>query len=780
MKKSKLLQYLFFAGTIICSSNLLAQTVSGTIYTLEHDNHKHPLPGVNIYWINTQRGTTSDAEGHFSITMSRVSDKRLVMSYLGYETDTITVGNNHNLELIMTENSRELGEVEIGARVNSSYISHTDPRKVQVITSNELRKAACCNLAESFETNASVDVMYSDALTGAKQIQLLGLSGVYSQVLSENVPLVRGLASSFGLGYIPGTWMESILVSKGASSVVNGFESTTGQIMVEYKKPANSEKFFFNFFGNHNARLEANIHSAIKLNNRLSTMLYGHVSRFNNPFDRNSDGFMDVPRNTTYNFMNRWDYTIPDKYTGHFAIKYFDETRIGGFMNFDPESFTSDTAGINNGTKSYGINMHTQRLEGFLKNGIMFKNNTDRSLALILSGIYHRQNDKPGLNRYDANQKSMYANLLFQDRIGNEHHKFLTGLSFMYDKYDESYFRKDFTYLYQVTGKDKDENPDSLFTIFSIQDSTYLLHREEIVPGAFFEYTMHLAGKFTLIAGMRADHHNRYGLFFTPRMHIRYLVTPETVLRASAGKGYRTANVLSENYAIMASQRILHINPDLDQENAWNFGINITRDLHLFGREAQLDAEYYHTRFLHQVVVDLDSMPTDVFVYNLNGQSFSNIIQLQLSFEPIKKLDILVAFRLNDVNITENGILRPKAMSSLYKGLFNASYSTKFDKWKFDFTVQLNGPSRIPDTQKMPEALRRPATSPLYTQLLGQVTRKFKYFEVYIGGENLTNFTQQDPITEYDRPYHTHFDTSMVWGPIVGATVYGGLRYSLN
>ncbi len=780
MKTLKYIRFLVLTGTILGCSNLIAQTVSGTIFTLENDNHKHPLPGVNIYWINTRQGTTSDVEGRFSIAAKGVSDKRLIVSYLGYKTDTVQAGINHNLEILMSENSRELGEVEIGARVNSSFISHTDPRKVQVITSNELRKAACCNLAESFETNASVDVMYSDALTGARQIQLLGLSGVYSQVLSENVPLVRGLASSFGLGYIPGTWMESILVSKGASSVVNGFESTTGQIMVEYKKPSGSEKFFLNLFGNHNARLEANMHSAIKINDRLSTMLYGHISRFNNPFDKNNDGFMDVPRNTTYNVMNRWDYSVPDKYTGHFGIKYLDETRIGGYMNYNPESFTGDTTGINNGTKSYGINMHTQRLEGFLKNGIMFKNNADRSLALILSGIYHRQNDELGLNRYRGDQKSMYANLLYQDRIGNEHHKFLSGLSFMYDTYDEQYLRYDFTYLYQVAGKDKDATPDSLFTIYSIHDTTYQLNRDEIVPGAFFEYTMHLADKFTLIAGMRADHHNRYGLFFTPRMHIRYLVTPETVVRASAGKGYRTANVLSENYAIMASQRILHINPDLEQENAWNFGINVTRDLHLFGREAQLDAEYYHTRFLNQVVVDLDSMPSDVFIYNLQGQSFSNILQLQLSLEPVKKLDVLVAFRLNDVNITENGKLRHKAMSSRYKGLFNVSYATKFDKWKFDVTLQLNGPSRLPDTQKMPEALRRPSSSPVYPQLLGQVTRKFKYFEVYIGGENLTNFKQEDPITEYDRPYHTHFDTSMVWGPIVGATVYGGLRYSIK
>lgn len=772
--------FVFLLVLFALMSSVNAQTISGKVFTLEEGNHRHPLPGVNIYWINTQKGTTTDARGQFNISLKGIEDQRIVLSFIGFVTDTVTVESDHDLDLMMVEASRELGEVVIGGKVASSFISHVDPHKVQVITGSELRKAACCNLAESFETNASVDVMYSDALTGAKQIQLLGLSGVYSQVLSENVPLVRGLASSFGLGYIPGSWMQSILVSKGTSSVVNGFESTTGQIMVEYKKPANSEKLFLNLFGNNNARLEANAHSAFKLNDKLSTMLFGHASRFNSPFDRNNDGFMDIPANTTYNFMNRWDYNNPNKFTSHLAVKYFDEARTGGSMNFDPETFRQDTIGINNGTKTFGIQMHTRRLEGFLKNGIMFEKNVDRSVALILSGIYHTQNDMLGLNRYDASQKSFYANLLFQDKLGNEHHKFTTGLSFMFDDYDEKYFRRDFTYLYQVAGSDKDNIPDSLYTILNTHDTTFVMDRRELVPGAFFEYTMLLGDKFTLIAGLRADHHNSYGLFVTPRMHLRYLVTPSTTIRASAGKGYRTANVLAENYAIMASQRVLHISNDLGQENAWNFGFNITQDLYLFDREAQFDAEVYRTQFLNQVIVDLDSLPADVFIYNLSGKSFSNIFQFQFSFELLKKLNILTAIRFNDVNITEGGKLMPKAMSSRYKGLFNASYATRFDKWKFDLTVQLNGPSRLPDTKKMPEALQRNTHSPVYAQLLAQVTRKFKYFEIYIGGENLSNFTQKDPITEYWRPYHTHFDTSMVWGPIVGATVYGGLRYSIK
>ncbi|MEI8046189.1 MAG: TonB-dependent receptor [Bacteroidota bacterium] len=781
MLKKINLNILFCLLLLALNGNSFAQALTGTVSANRAGTQKETLAGVSIRWIGTFIGTTTDAEGKFRLSRKGITTQQIVVSFIGYRTDTIQVQGINHLDIPMLEASSELSGVEILDHSGSSYISQVDPRKMQVITTKELRRAACCNLAESFETNSSVDVNYADAITGAKQIQMLGLSGVYSQIITENVPLVRGLGSSFGMGYIPGSWMEAIQLSKGASSVVNGFESTTGQINVELKKPATSEKFFLNLYGNQRGRMEINADGAVKLNDKLSTMVMGHYSHFNHPNDANGDLFRDLPTQNTFNFINRWDYMVPEKYVSRFGIKYLDETRTGGFLDFNPDTYTQDTIGINNGTKTYGLQVRTKRLESFWKNGFMFKDKPDKSVALILSGIYHNQEGFFGLNNYKGIQKSFYANLLYQNIIGNNpNHKFTTGASFMYDNYNEKYSRVDFTYLYQVTGGDVDSNPDSLFTIYSVHDTTYNMDRKEIVPGAFFEYTYILKDKFTLIAGLRVDHHNKFGTFYTPRMHIRYKITPTTTLRASAGKGYRTANVFAENYSIMASQRVIHFVDELQQENAWNMGVNLTQNFKLFKRDAQLDLETYHTGFVNQVIVDLDSLPADVFFYNLNGKSFSNILQLQFTFQPINKLSILAAFRFNDVKVTENGKLREKAMVSAYKGLFTASYATKFDKWKFDVTLQVNGKARIPDTQKMPAKLQREPYSPVYTQLLAQITRKFKYFEVYLGGENLTNFTQKDPITEYWRPYHTHFDTSMVWGPIVGATVYAGFRYSIK
>jgi outer membrane receptor for ferrienterochelin and colicins len=778
---SKIMIYIFFC--LMCVSqakNASAQAVSGTVSARDANGKLRGLPGVNLHWAGTTSGTSTDAAGKFKLLKTGIANQVLIVSFLGYKTDTIPATGLSHIDITLLGTTSELSQVEVNGNIGSSFISQLDPRKVQKITSQELKRAACCNLSESFETNASVDVMYADAISGAKQIQMLGLSGIYSQIISENVPLLRGLGATFGLGYIPGPWMESISVSKGASSVMNGYESTTGLINVEYKKPAESEKLFLNVFANQHGRLEANFNTGTKLTERLSTMVLGHASTFQSPFDKNDDLFMDIPKLTTFNFINRWDYHIPGKYDSRFLVKYLDETREGGYMNFNPDTYDPDVEKISNLTETYGFHLRTKRLESFWKNGIILDDN--RSVAVIVSGIYHSQEGFFGENKYKGIQKSLYGNLIYQDVIaGNPNHRITTGLSLIYDNYDEDYFRRDYTFLYQQLGVTDVTQPlDTLLTVHHFTDTTYVMDRKEIVPGAYLEYTWTPVEKLTLIGGIRADHHNRYGLFFTPRFHLRYKIQPNTSLRASAGKGYRSANLFAENFSIMASQRVIHIEENLKQEEAWNFGINLTHDFKLFGRNAQVDIEAYRTSFINQVIADLDSIPSAVFFYNLDGQSFANSYMVQFTSEPVKQLSLLAAFRVSDVKTTINGQLRQKPMVNAYKAIVSLNYATRFEKWKFDLTSQFNGKARIPDTKKMPSFLQRGEFSPAYIQLSAQITRRFKLFEVYFGGENLTNFTQKDPVTEAFAPYHTHFDTSMVWGPLVGATVYAGFRYSLK
>ncbi|MCX6271573.1 MAG: TonB-dependent receptor, partial [Bacteroidetes bacterium] len=606
MKRTTIIIIILLASL---SFQAISQQISGTVYEINNKNEKNPLPGVNIYWIGTTLGCVTDIKGIFRISSVGITDKKLIFSFIGYHKDTIDVTGKRNIEVQMKPENKQLGEVVIRDNTGGSYISKLNPIKAQMITTKELARAACCNLSESFETNASVDVNFADAITGARQIQLLGLSGVYSQVISENIPLIRGLGTSFGLNYIPGPWMESIQVAKGTSSVTNGYESITGQINVEYKKPATSEAFYLNLYGNEDGRKEANANARYIINDKLSTMVFLHVDDQQKKIDRNHDQFMDVPQITTYNIFNRWDYINPGKYTSRFGIKYMNEDRVSGMMNFNKKTFNQeDTTGISTLTKTYGIDLNTKRMESFWKNGIIFGGKNYSSLAVILSGIYHHQEGFLGLSHYDGLEKSFNANLLFTSNLVNERNKVSAGLNYQYDSYKEDYIRTNFTYLYQVSPPIF-FSLDTLTKLIVTNRVDYNFDRTERTPGAFFEYTYNIPEKFSLIAGIRADHHSKYGSIVTPRLHLRYIFPYEITLRGSVGKGYHVTNLMSENFSVMASQRLINIEPGLQMEEAWNYGLNLTKDFLIAKRKAQIDLEYYHTDFIHQVITDMDSLP---------------------------------------------------------------------------------------------------------------------------------------------------------------------------
>jgi hypothetical protein len=777
MQKIKIIFSVLLLSFLFDAFQGSSQIISGFVYEKLADS-RSPLTGVTIQWIKTIKGTVTDSSGKFHISSQGITDQRLMARFLGYRQDTIKITSDRTpIEIEMVPEKMMLPAVEIKEKQDNSLISKLNTRQTQIINIGELQRAACCNLAESFETNASVDVSYSDAVSGARQIQLLGLSGIYSQIMTENIPLIRGLASTYGLNYIPGSWMESIQISKGTASVVNGYESITGQINVEYKKPENTEKFYINLYENSNLRFETNIDGSLKMNDKLSTLLLIHADEFGNKIDQNHDGFMDLPKLQTYNIFNRWDYINPGKMVSKLGIKYLDETRDGGQMDFNKGTMNFDTTGISNNTKRYGFEIHTKRLEGFWKNGFFIKNHPEASIGLILSGVNHEQNGFYGLNQYNGHERSIYANLIFNTSMKQNTHKIAAGFSFLLDDYREDFIQDSLTYLYQINHGTTNRD---LYTLVGSKNVNFLMNRTEFVPGAFFEYTLNLKDKFTMIAGLRGDYDNLWGFFITPRLHLRYKFNESAFLRGSIGMGYRTANILAENSSLFISQRSFIFTEPLKQEKAVNFGLNFTKDFKLFHNKATFDIDAYRTSFLNQVVVNTDSLPTAVFFSNLHGRSYSNSIQAQFITEPVKRFSVTMAFRLNDVKQTENGVMREKPLVNLYKGLVTLSYDTKFEKWIFDLTGQLNGPARIPDTQKMPVDLQQPGYSPAYFQLLAQVTRKFKYIEIYIGGENLTNFTQENRIAEYMRPFHTNFDASMIWGPMVGLTVYTGIRLALK
>ena len=732
--------YIIIPLLFLISLSLRAQgKLEGKIFD-STDNDQTGLPGANVFWAGTSTGTSTNSAGYFVIKKVRQMNK-LVVSFIGYRTDTITIGENESYIKHGLEQNNEIGEIVITGRASGTHIDKLDPILTMNITGAELRKAACCNLSESFETNASVDVNYTDAATGAKQIQLLGLAGTYTQILTENIPSLYGIATAYGLNYIPGPWMESIQVSKGTSSVRNGYESIAGQVNVEYKKPAESEKLYINGFMSDAGRKEFNANTSVNLSDKLSTMVFAHAELQKGMKDHNHDGFRDEPDIKQYHFFNRWDYLTPEGDI-RVGIKYLEEERTGG-------QFTYNSGNPDTWSDGFGISIKTKRLDAFAKTGKVFRSDRSMSIGWINNFSYHSQNSFYGYRQYTGTQNTYYSSLLYQWKPNLGRHTIDAGLSYKYDLYDESL------------------------------DAT-LFGRKESVPGMFIQYTYADTSRITVVAGIRTDYHNLYGTYITPRLHLRYVVTPHITFRASAGKGFRSGNVLAENSYLLASSRNMIIADNLMEEEALNFGASIAGRIPMWGKELKLTAEAYRTNFINQIVTDLDANVDEVRFYNLDGKSYSNILQVEASAELLDGLDLLAAWRWNDVMTTIDGTLRSKPLTSRYKGLVTASYLTRLRKWQFDYTLQINGPGRIPSTASNPEEYRREESFRTFTVMNAQISRYFKRFQFYLGAENLLDFTQHMPIIAADDPFGDYFDSGLIWGPVHGRKIYAGFRFIIN
>jgi len=724
---------------------LLLYPVQAKVRGVVKDSAGAPLPGANVAWVNTKIFTVTAEDGSFSVDKPKDSET-LVISYIGFENDTIHVDSeNVKLEIVLRE-GLSLGEVNVVRRRFGTTKLRSSAMNVDIISSAELSRAACCNLGESFVTNPSVDVSYSDAATGAKQIKLLGLSGTYVQMMTENIPNYRGAAAPYGLGYVPGPWMQSIQVSKGSSSVKNGYESITGQINVEFKKPQLPEADWVsaNLFASSTGRYEANADATLKLSKRWSTSLLAHYENETMAHDANHDGFADIPRVEQYNLWNRWAY-MGDHYVFQAGIKALSEWRNSGQVNH----------GGNPGQELYKIGIDTRRYEAFTKNAYIFNKEKNTNLALILQGTFHNQDAVYGHKLYDVDQTNVYASLLFETEF-SKRHSLSTGLSFNYDGYDQRYRLTNDVELPRLKSFEK-----------------------ESVPGAYVQYTYNLEDKLILMGGIRGDYSSMHGFFVTPRAHVKYNPNEFVNFRLSAGKGYRTNHVLAENNYLLASSRKVRIAGDLDQEEAWNYGASISSYIPLFGKTLNLNAEYYYTDFLKQVVVDMDTDPHEIAFYNLNGRSYSHVFQVEANYPLFKGFTLTAAYRFTDAKTTYNGELKERPLTSRYKGLVTASYKTPLEIWQFDATLQLNGGGRMPSRYILEDGT--PSWSARYgsfEQLSVQITRYFRRWSIYVGGENLTNFKQKNPIIDAANPWGENFDSTMIWGPVHGAKAYIGIRFN--
>ena len=628
--------------------------------------------------------------------------------------------------------SRKAGMSRMAGAINGS-----------VINKDELFKAACCNLGESFTTNPSVDVNYSDAATGARQIKLLGLSGTYVQMMTENLPNFRGAAAPFSLGYVPGPWMQSIQVSKGASSVKAGYESITGQINVEYLKADDVPGVEANLYGDTDGKMEANATGNIHLNDKLTTELLTHYENRWGANDMNMDGFKDMPNILQYNLQNRWIYKS-EHYMLRAGLSLISEHRIGGQTL---KELDNDMRKELEGKELYGIDVKTNRYEAYMKHAFILNKEHGTNIALMATGSMHQEDALYGHKTYYVNEKNLYASLMFEHNF-NKRHNLSTGFSLNHDYLGQ---------LYRLTNE------------------------KETVPGIYAQYTYNLNDRLIVMAGIRGDHSSNYGNFITPRFHLKWQANDIIGFRLSAGKGYRSVHALAENNYLLASSRRLVIDDNLKQEEAWNYGISSQMNIPLFGQTLKLNAEYYFTNFKNQAVINFDSDVHEVRISDLDGKSYSHVFQIDATYPLFKGMTLTAAYRRNYVKETYDGVRMDKPLLSRYKGLVSASYKTPLGLWQFDATMQLNGGGRMPKAYTLAGGEQSwDQTFKAYGLLSCQVTRWFRHFSVYIGGENLTGFKQKHPVVDAMNPWGSQFDTNMVWGPISGAMGYVGMRVNFG
>jgi outer membrane receptor for ferrienterochelin and colicin len=734
---------------ILCySAGFAQQSIKGKVKTYIDKNESEPLFGADVFLLSAMIGSVSNEKGEFEIKGDVEFPDTLVFRASGYYSDTIFLEKKDLGKIIEVTLYPEYvtEEVVIRAKRDDSNILKLSPRNVESLNSGELRKAACCNLSESFETNATVDVSLSDGVSGSKRIQMMGLNGRYTQLQFENVPFMHNLDQAFGLGSVPGTWIQSIQITKGTGTVANGYESMAGLINLEYLKPDNIERLYVNVYGNVQGKFDINLHGGRELNEKWSSAWFLHWNSQLLENDRNDDGFRDMPIGDELVAMNRWKYKAP-LFRTQFGVKAAYADKLGGQMGFDRYESKQN---------KYGVGIRNLTAEAFGKTGFLFENDEFSSLGIVYYVKYSELNSVFGNRSLQADETRGYINFMYETILGNTNHKLKTGGSFVYDDLQQA-----------------------MSDVLPTDTTTRMLNRTELVPGLYAEYT-YQGVLSTLVLGWRSDYHNLYGMQHSPRANFKRSITEDMDFRLTAGRGFRVSNYAADNLSLMATNTPWRLDEEINPEVSWNFGGSYFLEFEVFERKATWSVDFYHTLFENQLVADRDESTEYIVMKNLQGVSFSNAFQTDIKIEPLERFEVKAAYKYLDVRTTMGGRLAEKLMVPKHRGFLNMSYETRNTRWEYDATFSVFGARRLAQVELADGSLSEDNRSEIVPMLSGQVTHRFKKFEVYLGGENLLDYRLENPIINVENPFDKTFDATRVYAPIFGLNVYAGIRLSID
>lgn len=715
--------------TLLSTSFLQAQKVFIEGDVINKDTQS-PLIGAILFWEGTDNGSITNEKGYFKITTDS-SSRVLVVSYVGYQTQKLLITQEKQI-IISLAAKNEVDIIEIKINKPTTRIDFYKTINLEEISEKGLAKAACCNLSESFETNPTVDASFSDAVTGTKQIQLLGLAGPYALMTTGNIPTIKGNSAVTGLDFIPGQWLSSIQLIKGTGSVVNGNQSIAGQINAEYKDFENNEKLFVNLFRNSATRTELNVIKGLPITKSIHSALFLQADNTYSAIDNNKDGFMDNHLGPKIVAMNTWAYKSDSS-----------NWQLKAGLKVD---YSDKEAGQLPEVKNrYLFKNNQKKVEVWAKIGFVSEKK-GRSTGLQVLGYSDDKDLVFGNSTLTANENHVFANWIYSDIIYSSFHTIKTGLNYAY----------------------KD-----MFNSFS----TLHYGWENHLIGAFFEYVYKPSKNFSLISGVRYDYNSNWKNVTTPRLHGRWEITTKDVLRFSGGLGTKEPNPFMENIGVFASSRNLILDSSFVQEQAWNYGINYTRKFTIKNTPVSFSTDFYRTDFIHKQLVNFDISSKEIWFYNIQNGSYSNSFMAQLITQPYKNMELNIAYRNYNLQTKFNtNSFQQNPLTPVNRIFVNTNIEI-LKNWDWDFTVSWNGESRIPNTAQNEVEWQLKSSSDPFLVANSQI--KFEprnTWSFYLGSENLFNYQQPNPILDAKNPFQENFDASLIWGPIFGRRVYGGFK----
>lgn len=727
------------------------------------------LPFAGIHIKNSNKGSTSDENGNYSIRNLSPGSYTLIASFLGFISEKkqieIKSGESITVNFKLTANGA-LDEVVVTGTMKETYVS-ASPIKIDVVTSKQMDTylpSAASSVIESAQLVNGVQEVVACGVCYTNNISVNGLPGSYTAILMDGTPIYGSLASVYGLNGIPNMIIDRFEVIKGPSSTLYGSEAVAGVINIITKNPEKQPLVSADLMTSTHEEVFGNFAFAPALD-KSSAYIGLNFGYANHYADNNLDGFGDGINSDHVSLFSKFNIYRPSDKIFTIAAKYYYEDRRNGVENFVKDRAYKTLRGSD---EIYGESIYTNRLELFGSYAL----DTQANLKIDYSFSNHDQDSYYGAEYYEASQQIAFGNFIWS--FDHKNHDILIGSTLRYDAYDDN----------------------TLATEQEVDGEILNKPNNQFVPGLFMQDEYYFSDKFTLLGGIRVDHHKEHGLIYAPRLNAKYKSSDWTTFRFNFGTGFKVVNLFTEDHAFVTGQREVIIADDLAPESSYNFSLNYNQVYTGLGGSGSIDLEGFYTHFTNKIIPDYDT-PGYIIYENSNGYARSMGIGLNLNHSFSSPLSMNIGLNLLESTETETDENGLETTSSIlfapeWSGVLTANYQFRRSRITLAYSAQFTGPMSLPEVYDLDELGQpldtpRPTTSEPFSLHQIQVTKLIKNnYNLYFGINNLFNYIQtESPLVGYDDPnyapgFSPYFDTAYAYAPNHGIEFYVGFKWDLQ